>query len=144
MRPQILKHKLIWFNLTSHSGFGSLSSQHVFFFVKVSNWSFHSSHIRLLAKFISTFMWVDPDSLFLTSLTHQLFIKLALAGPLEGLPVAVVKDLPEWRSHRRHRFSPWVRKSPWRRPWQPTPVFLPGESHEQRSLMGYSPWGHKE
>ena len=33
----------------------------------------------------------------------------------------------------------WVGKMPWRRAWQPTPVFLPGESHEQRSLMGYSP-----
>ena len=33
---------------------------------------------------------------------------------------------------------------PWRREWQPTPVFLPGESHVQRSLVGYSPWGHKE
>ena len=33
---------------------------------------------------------------------------------------------------------------PWRRAWQPTPVFLPGESHGQRSLMGYSPGGHKE
>ena len=33
---------------------------------------------------------------------------------------------------------------PWRRKWQPTPVFLPGKSHEQRSLVGYSPWGHKE
>ena len=32
----------------------------------------------------------------------------------------------------------------WRRKWQPTPVFLPGESHGQRSLEGYSPWGHKE
>ena len=32
----------------------------------------------------------------------------------------------------------------WRRAWQPTPVFLPGESHGQRSLEGYSPWGHKE
>ena len=34
----------------------------------------------------------------------------------------------------------WI---PWRREWLPTPVFLPGESHEQRSLAGYSPWGHK-
>ena len=33
---------------------------------------------------------------------------------------------------------------PWRREWQPAPVFLPGESHGQRSLAGYSPWGHKE
>ena len=36
----------------------------------------------------------------------------------------------------RHRFDPWVRKIPWRRAWQPTPVFLPGESHGQRSLAG--------
>ena len=44
----------------------------------------------------------------------------------------------------KHRFSPWVGKIPWRREWLPTTVFLPGESHEQRSLAGYSPWGCKE
>ena len=42
------------------------------------------------------------------------------------------------------RLEPWVRKIPWRRKWQPTPVFLPGKSHGQRSLAGYSLWGHKE
>ena len=42
------------------------------------------------------------------------------------------------RRHRRHGFNPWVGKIPWRRKWQPTPVFLPGESHGQRSLVGYS------
>ena len=41
---------------------------------------------------------------------------------------------------RRPRFDSWVRKIPWRRKWQPTPVLLPGESHGQRSLAGYSPW----
>ena len=44
---------------------------------------------------------------------------------------------------RRCRFDPWVEKIPWRRKCQPTPVFLPGKSHGQRSLLGYSPWGHK-
>ena len=44
----------------------------------------------------------------------------------------------------RPGFDPWVGKIPWRRAWQPTPVFLPGESHGQRSLVGYSPRGHKE
>ena len=48
-----------------------------------------------------------------------------------------------WR-HRRREFDPRVRKIPWRRTWQPTPVFLPGKSLGQRSLLGYSPWGHKE
>ena len=38
----------------------------------------------------------------------------------------------------------WVRKIPWRRKWLPTPLFLPGEFHGQRSLEGYSPWGCKE
>ena len=41
---------------------------------------------------------------------------------------------------RRHRFCPWVRKIPWRRKWWPTPVFLPGKSHGQRSLASYSSW----
>ena len=40
-------------------------------------------------------------------------------------------------------FHPWMVKIPWRRKWQPTPVLLPGESHGQRSLVGYSPWDHK-
>ena len=48
------------------------------------------------------------------------------------------------RRHKRLRFDSWVGKIPWRRKWQPTPVFLPGESHGQRSLAGYSAWGHKQ
>ena len=48
------------------------------------------------------------------------------------------------RRHKRCKFYPWVRKIPWRREWQATPVFLPGNSHEQRSLVGYSAWGHTE
>ena len=48
------------------------------------------------------------------------------------------------RRHRWHSFHLWVRKIPWRRKWQPAPVFLPAELHGQRSLKGYSPWGCKE
>ena len=58
--------------------------------------------------------------------------------------------LPRWLSGREstcqckrcksQTFDPWVGNIPWRRKWQPTPVFLPGESHGQRSLAGYSPW----
>ena len=44
---------------------------------------------------------------------------------------------------RRLRFNPWVGKIPWRRKWQPTLIFLPGKSHEPRSLVGYSPCGCK-
>ena len=48
------------------------------------------------------------------------------------------------RRHKRHRFDPWVGKIPWRRKWQPIPVFLPGKFHGQKNLAGYSPWGCKE
>ena len=45
------------------------------------------------------------------------------------------------RRHERRKFYTWVGKIPWRRACQPTAVLLPGESHGQRSLAGYSPWG---
>ena len=48
------------------------------------------------------------------------------------------------RRRRRHGFDPWVRKIPWRKAWQHASVFFPGKSHGQRSLVGYSPQGHKE
>ena len=54
---------------------------------------------------------------------------------------SVAKNPP---ANERREFDPWVGKIPWRRKWQPTPVFLPGRSHGQRSLVGYSPWGHEE
>ena len=60
------------------------------------------------------------------------------------------QGLPWWLSGkesgsecRRLEFDPWVRKIPRRRKWQPTPVFLTGKFHRQRSLVGYSLWGHK-
>ena len=58
-----------------------------------------------------------------------------------ALVAQAVKNLLQCR---RPGFSPWVGKIPWRREWLPTPVFLPGESHGQRSLVGCSPCGHKE
>ena len=54
----------------------------------------------------------------------------------------MVKNLPAMRE--TGVLHPWIGKIPWRRALQPTRVFLPGESHRQRNLMGYSPWGCKE
>ena len=64
-----------------------------------------------------------------------------LSAPARRLPwwLSGSKIFLQSRRCRRHRFNPWVRKIPWRRTWQPTPVFLPGESHRQRSLKGYGP-----
>ena len=58
--------------------------------------------------------------------------------------------LPKWLSSKESAcqcrtpgFHPWVKKTPWRKKYQPTPVFLPGKSHRQRSLVGYRSWGCK-
>ena len=58
-----------------------------------------------------------------------------------SLVAQMVKSLP---AMQEIRFDPWVRKIPWRRKWQPTPVFMPRELHGQRNLVGYSPWDCKE
>ena len=55
--------------------------------------------------------------------------------------VLVVKNQPACRTCKTHGFDPWIRKIPWRRAWWSTPAFPPGESHGQRSLVGYSLWG---
>ena len=65
---------------------------------------------------------------------------------MEDLPGdSVVKNLPASAGDAGgHRFDPWVRKIPWKRKCQPTPVFLLGKSHGQRSLVDCSPWVSKQ
>ena len=78
--------------------------------------------------------------------------KVRMAAPQAGLGMRKGHHLiPWWLSSkesacqcRKPELDSWLGKIPWRRKWQPTPVFLPGESHEQRDLVGYSPRGHKE
>ena len=62
-------------------------------------------------------------------------------GPWRGFPNSTSGKEPAClcKRHNRLRFQPWVRKIPWRRAWQPTPIFLPGEFHGLGSLVGYSP-----
>ena len=57
------------------------------------------------------------------------------------VPQLVKNPLANARDPRDRRFDLWVEKIPWRRKWQPASVFLLGKFHEQRSLVGYSPWG---
>ena len=56
----------------------------------------------------------------------------------------MVKNTPAKEGYTRDESSSLGQKIPWSRKWQPTPVFLPGKSHGQRCLVGYSPWCHKE
>ena len=69
--------------------------------------------------------------------------KFASHIPHKGFPGgASGKELMcQSRRHKRCWFNPWVRKILWRRKWHPTPIFLLGESHGQKCLAGYSPWG---
>ena len=79
-------------------------------------------------------------------LSTDIFLKLRTVN--HKLAQWLAAEIPRWlsgkesacqcRRHRRSRFDPWVGKIPWRRKWQPTPVFLPGKFHEHRSLAGYT------
>ena len=73
-------------------------------------------------------------------------LKLSLSQVFTGLPgwLSGKESAHQCRRRNRLRFHPWVGKIPWRRKWQPTPVFLSGKSHGRRSLVGYSPWDGKE
>ena len=73
-------------------------------------------------------------------------IKFALLRITLGFPDGAndKESACQCREFRRCRFDPWVGKILWRKKWQPTPVFMPGKFHGQRSLAGYSPWGQKE
>ena len=97
-----------------------------------------------------------PDMVSILSQRDRLnyftvFISFVLFFPFhtsfEASQVALVvekekkKPACQCRREKRHGFDPWVGKITWRRKQQPTPVFLPGEPHGQRSLVNYSPWG---
>ena len=86
-----------------------------------------------------------PEDLSLAAIVKSL-VCICVVGH-EGFPGGASSKEPpacQGKRHRRLGFDPWVGKIPWRRAWQPTPVFLLGESHGQRSLEVYSPRGHKE
>ena len=71
------------------------------------------------------------------------FVEIPICRKEAGLLTWLIGKEPTSQC-RSLGFDPWVGKIPWRRAWQPTPVFLPGKSHEQRNLVGYSSWGCKE
>ena len=77
-------------------------------------------------------------------LAHR--VDLGTLGCWVGFPGGASGKEPacQCRRHKRCGFNAWVGKIPWRRAWQATPIFVPGESHGQRSLVGYSPEGHTE
>ena len=83
-------------------------------------------------------VWMDLETTTLSQPDREKYIthmwNLGFPGATSGKEPAC-----QCRRHKRHMFDPWVRKIPWRRVWQSTPVFLPGESHGRRRLASYSP-----
>ena len=87
----------------------------------------------------------EVDSRFDSSITNTVIESISCPNVPQGCPGDSGKESAchcQW--HKRHGFDPRAGKILWRRKWQPTPVFLPGNFHGQSSLVGYSPWGRKE
>ena len=122
------------------TGFGSLLTCHL-------------GHFASLLRYLQvSFLSLGNLSYFLSALCLQVQIRcvftIHLSQHIFNCPYLLV-GLPQWVSSKEssarqeHDFNPWG-NIPWRRKWQPTPVFLPGKPHGQRSLAGYSPQGHTE
>ena len=105
------------------------------------------SHILVQCTLILIHLFYKFRSLF----GHQKYLRdLCVCGRVgwgaRGFSGGASSKEPAFQCRRckRHRLNPWVRKIPWRRAWQPIPVFLTGEFHGQKSLVGCSLWGCKE
>ena len=85
----------------------------------------------------------QPKRLSSSSLLHRTPRNFKDLKNLFGLPGWLSDKESTCQAGDMSSFHPWVEKFPWRRKWQPTPLFLPEISHGQRSPAGYSPWGCK-
>ena len=81
-----------------------------------------------------------------TQLCPTLYIYISIYNyPAKGFPIAHwIKNLHAMQETGNVALIPSMGMFSWRRKWEPTPVFLPGESHGQEEMAGYSPWGYKE
>ena len=128
-------------------------SQHQSLFQGVNSsheyWSFRFSIIpsKEIPGLIFRMDWLDLLAVQGTHIIKHNFLplKIEFVTYVFGMKCGTSgKELAcQYRKHERSRFDLWVRKIPWRRAWQPTPVFLPGNFHGQKSLAGYNPWGHR-
>ena len=101
--------------------------------------------MRILYNCLPNFLPISDNNNNNNWCLFSIYYLLLLLLPL-GFPRwhSGKESICQGRRHRRCGFGPWVGKIPWRRKWQPTPIFLPEKSHGPRSLVGYSSWDHKE
>ena len=104
------------------------------------NYSLDIYHYPLCQKFkIRKILWLA----WMMDICPHFLVLWPLWYPKVQFPGGTSGKEPAWKCRERKRcgFYPWVEENPWRRSWQPTPVFLPGESHGERTLVGCSPNG---
>ena len=145
--PEFMALAHIWILFMGHSAFSCSRDELLDYY----HWGTLPTPVYQQHRFQASHAW-DPRF-------NPQHLQLELSF-LRGITLVLTKNgpwfwgLPWWlsgkessclsRRHRRLGFDPWVGKISWRREWQPTPIFLPGDSPGQRSLAGYSPWGHKD
>ena len=118
------------------------SNQLIYEFCSLSSSTFTLlSHLVACYNFLTRLSCGTLDSLHIRKddLLRRIQISLQLVSPRTPRWLSGRESTCQCRRCRRRRFDPWVRKILWRRKEQPTPVFMPGESNGQRSLVGYSP-----
>ena len=103
----------------------------------------YGEHLSMLQKYISTTFKKNCNVFYLERVYQNLLNQFPITVNLWDFPPQFCYY--KWNPFLiislgwRHRFDPWAGKVPWTSSWQPTLVFLPGESHGQKSLTGYSP-----
>jgi hypothetical protein len=103
---------------------------------------FFFREFELIRRVLKERAWIDIDKCFSFNISSLIWVFSNGVSVLWASLVAqMVKNLPTMQATG---FNSWIRKIPWRRKWQPTPVVLSGEAHGQRSLMSYCPQGHKK
>ena len=129
--PGLISFRMDWVDLLRVQGTLKSLLQH------------HSSKASIL--WCSDFFTVHLSHPYMTTGKTIALTRWTFAGKVMSLLLNMLSRLVSvclWCG--RPGFDPWVVKIPWRRKWQSTPVLLPGKSHGQRSLVGYSPWGREE
>ena len=120
----------------------------------MENWKFPEAYYNILGYYWKGMWWLLYFFFFLFCFHWNIFDLYCVYMYIYIYTHIYTQWLPRWyngtrstcqcRRHRSCGFDPWVGKIPWSRKWQTGPVFLPGQFHRQRSLVGYSPWGYKE
>ena len=149
----LLQHHSSKASILRHSAFFTVQLSYLYMTtgktIALTRWTFVDKVMSLLFNMLSRLVITflprsnagDPGSIPGSRSSHGEGIGHLLLYSWASVVAQMVKNPP---ACRRPGFIIWIGKIPWRRAWQPTPVFLPGEPHGQRSLVGYSLWGHKQ